>query len=77
MPRQSRLMVPALVVALLLIPGLGAAHGVLLPRKNGGGPGKDEAYPGMTVLYDAIRDAADLGSASLRHIRIIRWVDTP
>ncbi|MBV8146649.1 MAG: alpha/beta hydrolase [Gammaproteobacteria bacterium] len=58
MPRQSRLMVLALVVALLLIPRLGAASGVLLPRKNGGGPGKDEAYPGVIVLYDAIRDAA-------------------
>lgn len=58
MPRQSRSMVLALVAALLLIPRLGAADDVSLPRKNGGGPGKDEAYPRVIVLYDAIRDAA-------------------
>ncbi|MBS0419481.1 MAG: alpha/beta hydrolase [Proteobacteria bacterium] len=49
---------PAIVVMLatilLLIPHIGAAGAVSLPRKNG----KDEAYPGIIVAYDAIRDAA-------------------
>jgi pimeloyl-ACP methyl ester carboxylesterase len=48
----------ALAAALLLLPCFGAADSTSLPRRNGGGPGKDEAYPAVTVLYDAIRDAA-------------------
>lgn len=58
MPRQSRLIVLTLATALLQIPCSRAADSISLPRKNGGGPGKDEAYPGVIVLYDAIRDAA-------------------
>jgi pimeloyl-ACP methyl ester carboxylesterase len=58
MPRQSRSMVATLVAALLLVCCFAAANSISLPRKNGGGPGKDEAYPGVIVLYDAIRDAA-------------------
>jgi hypothetical protein len=43
--------------AVLVSPALTAAQ-VSLPRKTGGGPDRDESYPGVTVLYDAIRDAA-------------------
>ena len=39
----------------LIAPAL-PADNVLLPRK--GGPEKNESYPGVTVLYDAIRDAS-------------------
>lgn len=58
MSRQPRSMVLVFAAALLLIASLGAADGISLQRKNGDGPGKDEAYPGVTVLYDAIRDTA-------------------
>jgi len=57
MPSQLRSVVLSLAAALLM-PHLAAADGISLPRKNGGGPGKDEAYPGVAVSYDAIRDAA-------------------
>ena len=35
-----------------------AADLVGLPRKAQAGPGRDESYAGVTVLYDAIRDGA-------------------
>jgi pimeloyl-ACP methyl ester carboxylesterase len=50
------------LVATLLLAGLLAspaltAKELSLPRKTEGGPNKDESYPGVTVLYDAIRDS--------------------
>jgi pimeloyl-ACP methyl ester carboxylesterase len=51
-------MVLTLAAALLLNLQLGAADSISLPRKNGGGPTRDEAYPGVIVSYDAIRDTA-------------------
>ncbi len=49
----------SMVTAILLV-GLAApaptADKVLLPRKAG--PDKNESYPGVTVLYDAIRDGS-------------------
>lgn len=58
MSRQLRAMVVTLAAALLMVPPSAATDGISLPRRNGGGPGKDESYPGVTVLYDAIRGPA-------------------
>ena len=46
-----------LTAEVLLAPAPSAADATTLPRRNGGGPGKDESYPGVAVYYDAIRDA--------------------
>ena len=46
----------AVLLGCLLASAALAADEASLPRKSGGGPGKDESYPGVTVLYDAIRD---------------------
>jgi pimeloyl-ACP methyl ester carboxylesterase len=51
-----RTLLNTLLLGLLVSRAL-AANEVSLPRKGGGGPDKDESYPGVTVLYDAIRDA--------------------
>jgi len=45
----------ALAIGLLFIPQFVVAQRVSLARRNGG-PGKDEAYPGVSVEYDAIKD---------------------
>jgi len=57
MQTRLRYLVPILATGLFLLSPL-CAGGISLPRKNGGGPGKDESYPGITVLYDSIRDSA-------------------
>lgn len=53
-----RTFVATLAASMILISSLRAEEPIELPRKNGGGPGKDESYAGVTVLYDAIRDSA-------------------
>jgi len=56
MCKTSRILAVGLLVGLLFVSPIRAADSTLLPRKSG--HGKDESYPGVTVLYDAIRDAA-------------------
>jgi pimeloyl-ACP methyl ester carboxylesterase len=51
-----RSLLTTLLVGGLLVSSALTANEVSLPRKTGGGPNKDESYPGVTVLYDAIRD---------------------
>jgi pimeloyl-ACP methyl ester carboxylesterase len=56
MLKPLRLVVSTLLVAgVLFLPAL-AADKVSLPRKHG--PETNESYPGVTVLYDAIRDTS-------------------
>ena len=58
LPTPRRLVVAALLLGALVVSPVLAQDQISLPRKTGGGPGKDESYPGVTVLYDAIRDTA-------------------
>ena len=51
-----KLVATALLFGGFLIAPAFPADNVLLPRKAG--PEKNESYPGVTVLYDAIRDAS-------------------
>jgi len=53
-----RWVVAALLLGAVLVSPALTADQASLPRKTGGGPDRDESYPGVTVLYDAIRDAA-------------------
>jgi pimeloyl-ACP methyl ester carboxylesterase len=60
--QRSRLIIASLAAGLLLpaalcVPASWASGADSLPRRNGGGPGKDESYPGITVVYDSLRIA--------------------
>ena len=44
-------------LACVIATAVGSAGGADLPRKAATGEHKDEAYPGIAVLYDTIRDA--------------------
>jgi len=54
MPRRSYFSIIALLIGFALLQANSVAGGLCLPRKAGS---VDEAYPGVTVAYDAIRNA--------------------
>ncbi len=58
MPGRACIWVLTLLFGFVLFQATSPAEEIYLPRRAGGGPGKDESYPGVITLYDAIRDAA-------------------
>jgi pimeloyl-ACP methyl ester carboxylesterase len=54
---KTMLFCAALIFSAVALP-IRAGDLVALPRKAVPGPGRDETYTGVTVLYDAIRDGA-------------------
>jgi pimeloyl-ACP methyl ester carboxylesterase len=58
MQTRSRSILLAALTVCMLARGACAGADTALPRRTGAA-GQDESYPGVTVLYDFVRDAAD------------------